>query len=84
MGHLAGHVHLNRDAQLQPLGRRAQRPQALKLLLAALLGDLAGGAVGPLVVRLVQPLAELLDQVVTIVAVGSRIRSSGKQVNRSE
>ena len=49
------------------VGRRVQRPQPLKILLAALLGDLAGGAVGPLVVRLVQPLAELLDQIAAVV-----------------
>ena len=40
VGHLAGHVHLNRNAQCQPLRRRAQRPQPVKLLLAALLSTL--------------------------------------------
>ena len=42
VGHLAGHVHLNRNAQCQPLRRRAQRPQPVKLLLAALLSTLHG------------------------------------------
>ena len=52
------------SAQQRIVRRRAQRPQPFKLLLAALLGNIAGRAIGPLVVRLVQPLAELLDQIV--------------------